>query len=481
MELTRQGYGYVVLAGAMALLTVVLSRPVLLVGVAGIVAWLLGRQWQFVQTGARTAAELTVEYTLARDHVTVEEATTVSVAVSCDVPTTLSLTVEPNPPVGTAGGDPAGRTIELDPNSDGGNTSFTVTAPTAGRHQFQPATVTMTDEAGLFETTRQVGDGPVLTVEPRRPDDVHVGEGGEQLGSFGTFRADQYGEGIDPAELREYVPGDPAGRIDWNATARLGEPHVLEFEVDTDRRTVLVVDHRSSLGTGPDGERKLDYLRQVALAFVAAARQRGQAVGLLTVGDEGVTTRLQPATSENHYDRLTRALFDLTAEEGPFERLRTPTGETVDRRSPADANRDAAVLESDDSAFGQSLRPFLADVDPYVRRIEDRPLYETVRTELGRMQGTLVTALLTDDEGRDEVREAVEAGTRGDGRTAAFLAPSVLFEQGSVTNLPAAYDRYVDFETFRREIAGQPHVEAYEVGPEARIEALLATRRGGER
>jgi uncharacterized protein (DUF58 family) len=481
MELTRQGYGIVLLAVGLALLAVALSSQLLLGGTAIIIIWLLAKQWQFVHAVTQATVGLTIDYTLAREHVTVEESTGVAVTIACDVPPSLSMTVRTTPPLGATGPSTTERTVTLEPSSTGGETSYTVTAPTAGRHQFEPASVTVKDQAGFFQTSLTLRDGPTLTVEPRQPDDLHVGEGGEQLGAFGAFRADQRGDGVDPAELREYVPGDSADRIDWNATARLGDPHVLEFEVDTDRRTVLVVDHRSSVATGPSGERPFDYLRQVALAFLAAASRREQATGLLTVGDEGITNRVRPAAGEKHYARIRQTLLSIAPGTAREERVQTPTETTVQRRSPAEATHDGAVLADDTSAFARSLRPFVADIDPYVRRIEERPLYETIRTELAQMQGTVVTMLLTDDEQPTEIREAIDMATRGENRVAAFLAPSVLFERSGFTDLSAAYDTYVDFETFRRELAGLPRVEAYEVAPEARIEALLAAPRRGKR
>lgn len=478
MDFTRRAYGVAALGGGLALVAVVLASPLLLVGAAGVGGWLLSQQWQFVRATTRTAEELTVAVSLTREYVTVDESLTVVTTVTSASPTPLSVTVETVPPVAVAGPEAAARTVELDAGTTAAETSFSVTAPTAGQHQFRAPRITMTDAAGLFRTTLQRGDDPTLTVEPDRTDDVHVGEGGEQLGAFGAFRADQYGEGIDPAYLREYIPGDPADRIDWNATARLGEPHVLEFEVDTDRRTVLVVDHRSSLGEGPNGERKLDYLRQVALAFVAAARQRNQAVGLLTVGDNGITSRLQPTTGERHYANLRQTLLELDTTESAQTDSQTRT--EPDSLRPVQATRAADTLEGDDSPFARSLRPFFADTDPYIQRLEQQPLYQTVRTESSRLQGTLVTMILTDDDRPGELREAVDAGTRGTNRVATFITPAALFEPDGFTDLDRAYERYTEFETFRTDLAGRPQVEAYEVGPESRVEALLSARQRGE-
>ncbi|WP_189319172.1 hypothetical protein [Halolamina pelagica] len=44
-------------------------------------------------------------------------------------------------------------------------------------------------------------------------------------------------------------------------------------------------------------------------------------------------------------------------------------------------------------------------------------------------------------------------------------------------DVSAAYDRYADFESFRRTVARTPRTEVYEVGPGDRLDALLAARR----
>ena len=42
----------------------------------------------------------------------------------------------------------------------------------------------------------------------------------------GDYRSSQYGDGVELAQVRPYVPGDDVRRMEWNVTARTGEPHV---------------------------------------------------------------------------------------------------------------------------------------------------------------------------------------------------------------------------------------------------------------
>ena len=48
----------------------------------------------------------------------------------------------------------------------------------------------------------------------------------------GDHRGLTPGHGSEPGEIRSYQPGDDVRRIDWNVTARTGEPHVRDTVAD---------------------------------------------------------------------------------------------------------------------------------------------------------------------------------------------------------------------------------------------------------
>ena len=317
---------------------------------------------------------------------------------------------------------------------------------------------------------------PAIRVEPPAPRDVHVGEGGTPVAAaYGEHTTAGFGTGLEPEEIREYFPGDPANRIDWNATARLGRPLVREFEPESDRRTVLVVDHRATTAAGVDGETVLDYLRFVGLGLVENARRLGDPVGLASVGGAGVTGWRPPAASAGDVEVIRRRLLDLEADR-PDDASRRGI-----RTASATAARAAAALEADGSAFASRLRPFFADRVPYLRRTGADPLVAAIRGPVARVRGTVWTAVLTDDSDRTAVREAVKVARRGRDAVLVLLAPQVLFERGGLADLEAAYDRYRDFEDFRRELGALDRVTAFEVAPGDRLEAVLKTRRYRDR
>jgi len=151
--------------------------------------------------------------------------------------------------------------------------------------------VTATD--GLFSETVTVGTTPTVAVEPPSPGrstSVRAGTGSPPRTA--PTRPGQTGSGIELAELREYVPGDTEKQIDWKATARHGTPYVRDYEAETDRRTLLVVDHRASLATGSRAETQLEALREIALVIAGNARRLNDPLGLVTVGDDGITNHI---------------------------------------------------------------------------------------------------------------------------------------------------------------------------------------------
>src|SRR3954453_19383139 len=54
------------------------------------------------------------------------------------------------------------------------------------------------------------------------------------------------GRGMAFSEVRPYQPGDEIRTIDWNVTARTGEPHVKVFTEERELTVILLVDVSAS-------------------------------------------------------------------------------------------------------------------------------------------------------------------------------------------------------------------------------------------
>jgi uncharacterized protein (DUF58 family) len=475
MRVTRRGLG----AGLVGLFLVgfglLLGRPVLIVGGALIGAAFLGFAVRFARQLERAVGGLSIGQRPDRDRVATDRDITVTVSAALEEAATVTLDIESQPPVATSIPEGAPPTTSLAIGDTHDETGYLASWPHAGTVTFEPARVTATDRLGLLRQRFGYGPSRMITVTAPAPHTIHVGIGGEPThAGFGEHGSGRKGSGLEPAELRRYVPGDTAARIDWKTTARLAEPYVREFEIETDRRLVLIVDHRNHMNQGRPGETKLDYLREIALAYLESAEGLGDPLGCFTVGAEGITGRWPPGTRSSQYTRIRQHLSELAPEPDPAMRP------DRDRSGPDRARQIAERLDRDESLFSSTLAPYVGARVPYVSRLEGESLYRTVRTARRAILGPTWTVLFADDADPAALRQSVKTARRGEGRVVVYLTPSVLFEPGGLADLDGAYAQYVEFEELRRELAGYDRVVAYEVAPGDRVEAVLSAsqRRG---
>ncbi|WP_458210531.1 DUF58 domain-containing protein [Haladaptatus sp. NG-SE-30] len=479
MEVTHRYWGGVILAGLLAGGAWLLAEPLLLVGAAVLGGSLLVHQYRFTRAVLQTTDNLTLTQSVSHDRVTTDETTPVVLRAMLPDPASIDVTVDARPPVAAHTTEDERHLVTIDTGTQKATATFSLQWPVAGKFELDAPVVTLRDPAGFFRSTVPRGPTATVTVVPRRPRDLHVGAGGERLSTaFGEHKTGRRGVGLDPAEIRQYVPGDTARQIDWKATARTGSPHVREYDAETDLSTVLVLDHRSSMAMGTQGQTKLDYLRHVALAYTDHARSNTEPIALYGIGNDGMTVHDQSDASTRHFTQVDTHLHDLVPTEGsPAQTAIHRQTRPHQRRTPSDARAAATKLQVDDSAFGTTLVPYFTNTQQYLHHIEADPLYNTVRTYLGRTRGSVVTVLLTDDTHRQEVRETVRMARRHSEQVLVFLAPTVLFERGRLEDIESAYEEYVDFEEFRRGLTRIDGVAAFEVGAADRIEAILASTR----
>jgi uncharacterized protein (DUF58 family) len=119
----------------------------------------------------------------------------------------------------------------------------------------------------------------------------------------GGYRTARKGTGTDLAGLREYVEGDDARHIDWNATARLAEPQLRVFNEDRELTMWLVLDRSASMTVGAPGRGKHDVLAELALVLARLFARGGNRVGALLY-DNGAVRTVPPATGRAHVLRI---------------------------------------------------------------------------------------------------------------------------------------------------------------------------------
>lgn len=124
----------------------------------------------------------------------------------------------------------------------------------------------------------------------------------------GEYQSVFKGQGIEFAEVRPYLPGDDVRAIDWNVTARLGDPYVKRYVEERELTILLVVDLSASQRWGTRGRMKSELVAEVVATLAMAAIRNNDRVALLLVTDE-VEWFVPPRKGRRHVLRLVRDLL----------------------------------------------------------------------------------------------------------------------------------------------------------------------------
>jgi uncharacterized protein (DUF58 family) len=95
----------------------------------------------------------------------------------------------------------------------------------------------------------------------------------------GDYRTALQGVGTELARIRPYEAGDDVRRLEWNVTARTGEPHVTVEMAERALTTWIVLDVSPSMNFGTADRRKFDTAEGVALAVAHIATRRAKPPG----------------------------------------------------------------------------------------------------------------------------------------------------------------------------------------------------------
>ncbi len=116
-----------------------------------------------------------------------------------------------------------------------------------------------------------------LQVRSRRP--VNDLLAGEYLSVF-------KGRGVEFDEVREYQAGDDVRSIDWNVTARTGDPHIKRFIEERELSVYFVVDMSASGRFGSKDTTKEQAALELTSLLAFAATKNNDRVGLLLFTEE---------------------------------------------------------------------------------------------------------------------------------------------------------------------------------------------------
>ena len=121
----------------------------------------------------------------------------------------------------------------------------------------------------------------------------------------GEYHSAFKGRGMTFSEVREYQPGDDIRLIDWNVTARAGDPFVKIFEEERELTVFILVDISGSGNFGSVKQLKMEYASEIAAVLGFSAIKNKDKVGLILFSDE-IEKFLAPKKGKSHILRLIR-------------------------------------------------------------------------------------------------------------------------------------------------------------------------------
>lgn len=159
--------------------------------------------------------------------------------------------------------------------------------------------------ASVAELVARRGDAARLDATPRgRVRTLHAGA------YASAFR----GRGMEFDETRAYQPGDDVRAIDWRVTARTGRVHTKLFHEERERPVLMLVDQRPHMRFGTRDAFKSVVAARAAATVAWAARDRGDRIGGLIVGEGPLRRGLHaPQRSRARLLHFLSALSDATA------------------------------------------------------------------------------------------------------------------------------------------------------------------------
>ena len=184
-----------------------------------------------------------------------------------------------------------GRAISL-----GGQTerSWLIRTPLTRRGHFriEPLQIRTGDPFGFFESSASVGSGINVTVYPRLEPIPLWRLPAANLDGSQAMRERTLQSTPLATTVRPWAPGDAFNRIHWKATARHGDIHVKEFDLEQTADAWLILDLERGIQVGSGDESSVEVAVRAAAALADKALVENRAVGMTVNGHR--LAQLQP-------------------------------------------------------------------------------------------------------------------------------------------------------------------------------------------
>jgi uncharacterized protein (DUF58 family) len=124
----------------------------------------------------------------------------------------------------------------------------------------------------------------------------------------GQYHSAFKGRGMEFEEVRQYQVGDDVRTIDWNVSARYGEPFVKVFREERELTVLLLVDLSRSQAFGSNHQLKRELVAEIGATLAFSAIKNNDKIGLICFTDR-VEQFVPPRKGVGHVLRVIRELL----------------------------------------------------------------------------------------------------------------------------------------------------------------------------
>jgi len=165
------------------------------------------------------------------------------------------------------------------------------------------------------------------------------------------------GSGIEFDEVRAYIPGDDVRSIDWNVTARMGEPFVKRYVEERQLTLMLMADISASQDFGSSERSKRECAAEFCALLAFSASRNDDKVGLLLFHSD-IEQYIPPRKGQKHALRVVREVLAHGEETSPLAHHEMPSSGGFWRRLLRAGRRLRAPREG--TAINRALEFFLS-------------------------------------------------------------------------------------------------------------------------
>jgi uncharacterized protein (DUF58 family) len=124
----------------------------------------------------------------------------------------------------------------------------------------------------------------------------------------GEYQSAFKGRGMEFSEVRAYTYGDDIRQIDWNVTARTGDPFIKVFEEEREQTLMLCIDISQSGTFGSHSQSKMELAIEICAVLAFSAIKNSDKVGMILFSDQ-IEKVVPPKKGRTHVLRLIRELY----------------------------------------------------------------------------------------------------------------------------------------------------------------------------